>query len=272
MALANLLNLFDDVATVLDDVAVLTKKASMKTVGLMGDDLAVNSEQMIGLTASEEFPVVWKIFLGSLLNKVILIPVIFLLTSYFYPGLQLVLVLGGLFLCFEGGEKVKDKIFRKVESAKPIVDVDTRVSGAVKTDFILSIEILAIAASTMSGEDVLTTLISLSIVALLVSVAIYGVVLFIIKLDDMGLALIKSSKTKSAQAVGRALIAAAPKIMKLLGIVGTIATFLVGGEILLHTFHLTAGLNQSLESLVFGLFTGGVLVAGHSFFAKISAR
>ena len=199
MAIANLLNLFDDIATVMDDVAILTKKASAKTVGLMGDDLAVNSEQMIGLSAKQEFPVVWKIFLGSLVNKIILIPIIFLLTTYLPIGLKIVLVLGGLFLCFEGAEKVVEKINSKFKkdtlvSKKKSISVDDRIKGAVKTDFILSIEILAIAASTMGGEAVMTTLISLSIVGLVVSAANYRIVLLIIKLDEMGLALVKNNE------------------------------------------------------------------------------
>ena len=277
MAIANLLNLFDDIATVMDDVAILTKKASAKTVGLMGDDLAVNSEQMIGLSAKQEFPVVWKIFLGSLVNKIILIPIIFLLTTYLPIGLKIVLVLGGLFLCFEGAEKVVEKINSKFKkdtlvSKKKSISVDDRIKGAVKTDFILSIEILAIAASTMGGEAVMTTLISLSIVGLVVSAAIYGIVLLIIKLDDMGLALVKNNETGILNRLGNSLIHASPKIMKLLGFIGTVATFLVGGEILLHNFHLTLGLNKSLESLLFGILIGFILVSPLEIYHLVSEK
>ena len=197
MAIANLLNLFDDVATIMDDVAVLTKKASAKTAALMGDDLAVNSEQMIGLTATQEFPVVSKIFLGALVNNYFNSDRFRLLNS-FPIGLTIVLILGGLFLCFEGAEKVVEKLSsffgksKHSENKKKDISIDERIKGAVRTDFILSIEILAIAASTMTNSDTLTTLISLSVVGVLVTVIIYGVVLLIIKLDDMGLALVKT--------------------------------------------------------------------------------
>ena len=267
MAIANLLNLFDDVATIMDDVAVLTKKASAKTAALMGDDLAVNSEQMIGLTATQEFPVVSKIFLGALINKAILIPIVFALTKFLPIGLTIVLILGGLFLCFEGAEKVVEKlssIFGKSkhsENKKKDISIDERIKDAVRTDFILSIEILAIAASTMTNSDTLTTLISLSVVGVLVTVIIYGVVLLIIKLDDMGLALVKKHPSGILNSFGNKLITASPKIMKLLGIIGTIATFLVGGDILRHAFHLDFGFNQTLQSLIFAVCVGFILVA-----------
>ena len=217
MAIANLLNLFDDVATIMDDVAVLTKKASAKTAALMGDDLAVNSEQMIGLTATQEFPVVSKIFLGALINKAILIPIVFALTKFLPIGLTIVLILGGLFLCFEGAEKVVEKlssIFGKSkhsENKKKDISIDERIKDAVRTDFILSIEILAIAASTMTNSDTLTTLISLSVVGVLVTVIIYGVVLLIIKLDDMGLALVKKHPSGILNSFGNKLITASRK-------------------------------------------------------------
>ena len=259
MALANLMNLFDDIAAVMDDVAILTKKASAKTIGLMGDDLAVNSEQMIGLSAKDEFPVVWKIFLGSLLNKVILVPFIFGLTKYLPLGLRTVLVLGGLFLCFEGAEKIFEKLFQKNhQSHKTNSDfgIEERIKGAIKTDFILSIEILAIAASTMLNEATLTTITSLLVVGFVASLAIYGIVLCIIKLDDLGLALVKNHDALPLNFIGRKLISASPKIMKALSLVGTAATFLVGGEIIAHNFHLTLGYNTIIESLICGLVTG----------------
>ena len=262
MGISNFLNLFDDVATILDDIAVLTKKASAKTVGLMGDDLAVNSEQMIGLTAEQEFPIVWKIFLGALLNKIILIPFIFALTRFFPSALAALLVVGGLYLCFEGSEKVYEKIFEKKRLPRNKISksLEDRVKSAVKTDFILSIEILAIAASTMGSSKALTSLLSLILVGLFATIIIYGSVLVIIKLDDLGLFLVKKYRSSFLNTIGTWLIKLSPKIVKALGQIGTLAFFLVGGEILTHAFHMDIGFNKYIESILIALIAGFSLV------------
>ncbi|MDB2447503.1 DUF808 domain-containing protein [bacterium] len=262
MAAGNLLALFDDIASVLDDVALMTKKASVKTVGLMGDDLAVNSEQMIGLTASQELPVVKKIFWGAFLNKIILIPVVLGLSFYLPLVLTGTLLIGGLYLCYEGFEKVEEKLFHKKPdptTQEVPISLDDRVEGAVKTDFILSAEILAIAASSMIGSSLLVTLLSLGVISVAVNILIYGSVLIIIKLDDLGLYIVKKSTNKVLQKLGSALISSSPYIMKCLGIIGTVATFLVGGGIFLHTFHLTLGFNSVLENLVSGVVLGTIV-------------
>ena len=258
MPSSNLLSLFDDIAAMMDDVAVMTKKATTKTVGLIGDDLAVNSEQMIGLNASQELPVVMKIFWGALINKVILIPVVLLLSAFIPVVLKVLLFFGGLYLCFEGFSKINEKLFhRKIHKThvRETVDIDKRVKGAIKTDFILSAEILAIAASTMIGQETLPILMSLIIIAVGVNIIIYGSVLAIIKIDDLGIYMLNIKK-KSLRAIGNFLILASPVIMKLLGVIGTIATLLVGGGIILHTFHLKFGLPELLEQLIFGFTVG----------------
>lgn len=267
----NLLALFDDVAAMMDDVAVMTKKATSKTLGLIGDDLAVNSEQMIGLKSTEEFKVVFKIFWGALLNKAVLIPIILWLTYSQPQILKWVLFIGGLYLCYEGFEKVEEKLLKKIFNKKAHIDkkksatvvpkqsLDKRIKGAIKTDFILSAEILAIAASTLTGEPLWPMVITLTLLAIGVNLVIYGTVLIIIRLDDLGLTLLAKNYNFALNKLGRGLIASSPKIMKCLGFIGTVATLLVGGGIFQHTFHLTMGLNSILENFIFGLGVGFIV-------------
>lgn len=280
MPAANLLSLFDDIATLMDDVALMTKKASSKTIGLMGDDLAVNSEQMVGLTAKDELPVVLKIFWGGLLNKLILIPLVLLLTTFLPVVLQGFLVIGGVYLCYEAFEKVEQKIVSLFIKEKKItpniknsnVSVEERVKGAVKTDFILSAEILAIAASSMIGSELLPSVISLFVLAVLVNLVIYGSVLIIIKLDDLGLIVLSRNFSKFTNSIGKSLISISPYIMKSLGIIGTIAAFMVGGGIIQHTFHLYFGFNGMAENLVTGVILGLISFTAGYFFKKILNR
>ena len=271
MLLDDIAALLDDVAVmtkvaarksvvIADDVGVMTKVAMQKTAGVLGDDLALNAEQVAGVKSDRELPVVWAVAKGSLLNKVVLVPA-FLLISAFVPWLITpLLMLGGAFLCFEGVEKILHSLQKRraashlvedFEQAKaqglaqssvkaanemgvdPVAYEKQKVSGAIRTDFILSAEILAIALSTIAQEPLSKQIIVLVVVALAITVFVYGLVACIVRLDDMGNALMQKSST-ALQALGRGLIAMTPWLMKVLSIVGTVAMFLVGGSLLVH--------------------------------------
>ncbi|MFT0633990.1 DUF808 domain-containing protein [Pseudomonas sihuiensis] len=247
MAGSSLLALIDDISTVLDDVATMTKIAARKTAGVLGDDLALNAQQVTGVRADRELPVVWAVAKGSLLNKAILVPAA-LLISAVAPWLVVpLLMLGGLFLCYEGAEKLLHKLLHKHEDdeqqahleaiADPAVDLVAferdKIRGAVRTDFILSAEIIAITLGTVATASFLNQVLVLSGIALLMTVGVYGLVAGIVKLDDAGLYL--SQRTSAfAQACGRGILRLAPWLMKALSVIGTAAMFMVGGGILSH--------------------------------------
>lgn len=245
MAGASLLTLLDDIATVLDDVALMSKVAAKKTAGVLGDDLALNAQQVSGVAAEREIPVVWSVAKGSFRNKLILVPAA-LLISAFVPWLIMpLLVLGGLFLCFEGAEKIIEKLLHNKETRAPSVEpVDQmpiedyekkKIAGAVRTDFILSAEIIVIALGTVQGQSTLTQVMVVSLIAFAMTIGVYGLVAGIVKLDDLGFYLEKRSQGQGVMSsVGRMLIAFAPKLMKILAVVGTAAMFLVGGGIVVH--------------------------------------
>jgi predicted DNA repair protein MutK len=257
MAGASLLTLLDDIAMLLDDVAVLSKVAAKKTAGVLGDDLAVNAEQLSGgIRADRELPVVWAVFKGSMLNKAILVPIALLL-SYFLPTLIMpLLMLGGAYLCYEGFEKVWHNFTDKaaVEEHKealrkaledPSINVEefekNKIKGAIRTDFILSAEIIIIALGTIADKDITTQISVLTFVAILMTVGVYGLVAGIVKIDDGGLALIKDKSTsfwgKIKRGLGKFMIGFAPKLMKFLAVAGTIAMWLVGGSLITHGVH-----------------------------------
>ncbi|TYK66298.1 DUF808 domain-containing protein [Colwellia echini] len=254
MAGASLLTLLDDIAMLLDDIAVLSKVAAKKTAGVLGDDLAVNAEQLSGsLKADRELPVVWAVFKGSMLNKAILVPIALLL-SYFLPIMIMpLLMIGGAYLCYEGFEKVwhafAHKAEKKLEHEKHVealqdenVDIAVyekdKIKGAIRTDFILSAEIIIIALGTVSEQPITTQISVLVFIAILMTVGVYGLVAGIVKIDDGGLLLIKDKSVnilgKAKRALGYAMIAFAPKLMKFLAIAGTIAMWLVGGSLITH--------------------------------------
>lgn len=249
MAGASLLALLDDIATVLDDVAVMTKVAAKKTAGVLGDDLALNAEQVSGVRAERELPVVWAVAKGSMLNKLILVPAA-LAISAFIPWLVTpLLMLGGLFLCYEGVEKLAHKFLHDAAEddahharqlaavANESVDLAAfeadKIKGAIRTDFVLSAEIIVIALGTVNGQPFMTQLAVLSAVAVLITVAVYGLVAGIVKMDDVGLHLLGKTSV-FWQFVGRGLLLAAPRLMKALAVIGTAAMFMVGGGILTH--------------------------------------
>ena len=245
---ASLFLLLDDIATVLDDVSVLTKVAAKKTAGVLGDDLALNAQQVTGVKADRELPVVWAVAKGSLVNKAILVPAALAIGTWLPWLITPLLMVGGAFLCFEGVEKLVHKFLHKQEhaaelerhaqamvegGADPATMEKDKVKGAVRTDFILSAEIIVITLGAVGGQPFTTQLTVLVTIAVLMTLGVYGLVAGIVKLDDLGLYL--SRKAGSAtQAIGRGILRMAPWLMKALSVVGTAAMFLVGGGILVH--------------------------------------
>ncbi len=253
MAAAGLLALLDDIATLLDDVALLSKVAAKKTAGVLGDDLALNAEQVSGVRAERELPVVWAVFKGSAINKVVLVPVALLLSAFLPQVITPLLMLGGAFLCYEGFEKVAHKFLHAKESQaetdqlqsvihNPGINLaefeKTKIKGAIRTDFILSAEIVVIALGAVQSADMVTQATTLAIVAALIAIGVYGVVAGIVKLDDAGLYLLRlpgdTLAARGKRLFGHALLRSCPWLMKTLSILGTVAMFLVGGGILLH--------------------------------------
>lgn len=243
MAAGSLLTLLDDIATLLDDVALATKK----TAGVLGDDLALNAQQVTGVSADRELPVVWAVAKGSLLNKAILVPAALLISAFAPWAILPLLMIGGAFLCFEGFEKIAHKWLhkegadeheqRKQATTDASVDMvafeKERIKGAIRTDFILSAEIIVLALGVVAARPFMDQVGVLVIVAVLITVGVYGLVAGIVKLDDLGLYL-KKSASSFAQKLGAGLLWLAPVLMKLLSILGTAAMFMVGGGILVH--------------------------------------
>jgi uncharacterized protein len=289
---SSLLALLDDVATILDDVSVMTKVAAKKTAGVLGDDLALNAEQVAGVKAERELPVVWAVAKGSMLNKAILVPAALAISAFAPWAVTPLLMLGGAFLCYEGFEKLAHRFLHsreedaahKVELASALVDPGAdlvalekdKIKGAVRTDFVLSAEIIAITLGTVANQPLATQFAVLAGIAVIMTVGVYGFVAGIVKLDDGGLALSRRNDAFS-KALGRAILASAPVLMKLLTIVGTAAMFLVGGGILTHgvppVHHAievvaavagtVAGIGVVLEAIVPTLLDGMVgIVAG----------
>lgn len=280
MALGSLLALFDDIATTLDDVSVMTQITAKKTAGLLGDDLALNAEQVTGVAAERELPVVWAVAKGSLINKVILVPVA-LLISYFIPWLITpLLMIGGAFLCFEGFEKVlhyffhhtadqahKQNLHRAVKHPKMdlLAFEKEKVKGAIRTDFILSAEIIVVALGSVSDATFTQQILVVSGIAILMTIGVYGLVAGIVKLDDVGIHLMQKSGLhiwhQLLRAIGHYLLRFAPFLMRLLTIVGTAAMFLVGGGIIHHGLPWLHHINERLiqyfqgESIIATIFS-----------------
>ena len=267
MAAANLLALIDDIASVLDDVALLTKVAAKKTAGVLGDDLALNAQQVAGVKADRELPVVWAVAKGSFLNKAILVPSALAISAFAPWAVTPLLMIGGAFLCYEGFEKLAHRFLRGKDEdaarrtelvsalADPAVDVvafeKEKIKGAVRTDFVLSAEIIAITLGTVSASPFITQVVVLCGIAVVMTVGVYGFVAGIVKLDDGGLHLSRkagsSAWARFQRAVGFGILKAAPFLMKGLSIVGTAAMFLVGGGILMHGL---PALQRGIEALV----------------------
>ena len=249
MAGASLLALLDDIASVLDDVAAMTKVAAKKTAGVLGDDLALNAQQVSGVRAERELPVVWAVAVGSLKNKLILVPAALAISALIPWAVTPLLMLGGLYLCFEGVEKLAHKWLHggaeaaaehaaeMAALADETVDLAAfeadKIKGAIRTDFALSAEIIVIALCTVADQDFPTQVAVLAGIGLIMTVGVYGIVAAIVKMDDLG-AYLLLKPGRAARLVGQALLAAAPRLMKALTVIGTVAMFMVGGGILTH--------------------------------------
>jgi predicted DNA repair protein MutK len=272
MAGASLLALIDDIAAVLDDVALMTKVAAKKTAGVVGDDLALNAQQVAGVRAERELPVVWAVAVGSLKNKLILVPAALAISSVIPWAVMPLLMVGGLYLCFEGVEKVAhhwlhsngDEAALNAEQRVTLVDdgVDLltleaeKIKGAIRTDFVLSAEIVVIALGTVADKSFTTQIAVLSGIGLIMTVGVYGIVAGIVKIDDLGLHLLTRTSTP-VRAIGKVLLFAAPRLMKVLTVIGTAAMFLVGGGILTHAI---PPLHHLLDDAA--VLTGSVPAAG----------
>lgn len=292
---SSLLALIDDIATVLDDVSVMTKVAAKKTAGVLGDDLALNAQQVTGVKADRELPVVWAVAKGSFRNKAILVPAALLISAFIPWAITPLLMLGGAFLCYEGFEKLAHRFLHHDDArehaetvkalADPSVDIvafeKRKISGAVRTDFILSAEIIAITLGTVAAATFTQQVLVLVGIAIVMTVGVYGLVAAIVKLDDLGLALSRKS-SGAASAFGRGILVVAPWLMKALSVVGTAAMFMVGGGILTHgigavhhfiesSAHdalglpyvgvVLGGLLPTLLDAAFGILAGGVVLA-----------
>lgn len=248
MAGSSLLTLLDDIATLLDDISMMGKLAAKKTAGVLGDDLSLNAQQVTGVRANRELPVVWSVAKGSLVNKVILVPLALLISAFIPWAITPLLMIGGAFLCFEGVEKVlhtlesrkqkedpaeRQRRLEALAAQDPLAFEKDKIKGAVRTDFILSAEIVAITLGIVAEAPLLNQVLVLSGIALVVTIGVYGLVGLIVKLDDMGYWLAEKTSVL-AQALGKGLLVVAPWLMKSLSVIGTLAMFLVGGGIVVH--------------------------------------
>lgn len=301
MAGSSLLTLLDDIATLLDDISMMGKLAAKKTAGVLGDDLSLNAQQVSGVRANRELPVVWSVAKGSMLNKVILVPLALLISAFIPWAVTPLLMIGGAYLCFEGVEKVVHTLHERKHKGddtarqqrlEAIAQQDPgsyerdKVKGAIRTDFILSAEIVAITLGIVADAPLLNQVLILSCIAVLVTVGVYGLVGVIVKLDDMGYWLAEKSSAL-AQAVGKGLLVVAPWLMKILSVVGTLAMFLVGGGIVVHgvgpLHHAIEGfavqqaswiamLLPTLANLVLGFILGAVVLAVVNGVARLRQR
>lgn len=270
--------IFDDIAALMDDVAVASKIATRKTAGILGDDLAVNAEKATGFLSSRELPVLWAITKGSLINKIIIVPVALLLNIFFPVAITVILILGGFYLAYEGVEKIIEYLFHRAKTGKEVIkeaetehpDVENaesvKIKSAVTTDFILSVEIVIIALGTVLDRSLTVQILTVSVVALLATVGVYGIVALIVRMDDAGYALIKRSNGQGAIAnLGKVLVKALPVVIKFLSIIGTIALILVSGGIFVHNIdyfhHFLPNIPSIVKEVLIGLLAGLIVVA-----------
>lgn len=278
MAGTSLLALIDDIASILDDVAAMSKVAAKKTASVLGDDLALNAQQVSGVKADRELPIVWSVAKGSLINKAILVPLALLISAFASWAITPLLMIGGAYLCYEGFEKVAHKLLhgkevkheqvdtsREVKSAADIAKMEKeKIKGAVRTDFILSAEIIVISLGTVAAAPFMSQVTVMVLIAIAMTLGVYGLVGLIVKIDDAGLYLSKlsgeSSLMNGVRAFGKMVVNAAPLLMKTLSVVGTIAMFLVGGSIISHGLpfmhSLIEVLNHGHQGFVSTLITG----------------
>ncbi len=281
---ASFFALFDDIVLLMDDVASMTKVATKKTAGLLGDDLAVNAEKSSGFLTNRELPVLWKITKGAFLNKVMILPVAFLLNAYAPLVVQGILILGGIYLAYEGVEKIYHYLFhrkgktvavvkKKLESENSKELEQEKVKSAIFVDFILSIEIIIIALSTVTEAEMRVQIIVVTLIAILATVGVYGVVALIVRMDDLGFQLIKESENKYGRYLGKALVAGLPWVIRILTLVGTIALLLVSGGIFKHNIpwlhHLAEIIPSIAADMILGIIVGVLAVAAMKLFTKL---
>ncbi len=309
MAGSSLLILIDDITLLLDDVAAMSKVAAKKTAGVLGDDLALNAQQVSGIRAERELPVVWGVAKGSFKNKLILVPAALALSAFAPWSITPILMVGGAYLCYEGFEKISHPFLHAKEEEEhqhelleafhnPDVDLEAfekeKIEGAIRTDFILSAEIIAIALGTVADKDLMTQTLVVSGIAIAITIGVYGIVAAIVKMDDAGLYLLQNApegkKGTFHRTLGQGLLSFAPKLMKILTVVGTAAMFLVGGSILLHgipdAHHVVEGAAAAAETLplaggamawvtpvlldgIFGVIAGGIVLGAVAVISKI---
>ena len=278
--------LLDDIAAIMDDVAVMSKVAAKKTAGILGDDLAVNAEKASGFMSSRELPVLWAIAKGSLINKVIILPIAFLLSAFVPGAVIVILVLGGLYLAYEGAEKIYEYFFPHAHKKTDISEQEwteeqiltfekEKIKSAIVTDFILSVEIVIIALGTVIGQPILSQIMVVSIIAVIATVGVYGIVALIVRMDEAGLKLIKvnSNEGSFTYKLGNILVQALPKVIKSLSVIGTIALLLVAGGIFVHNIdflhHVLPQVPAIITEFIIGLALGLLALAVVTVFKKL---
>jgi predicted DNA repair protein MutK len=274
--------LLDDIATLMDDVAVMSKVAAKKTAGILGDDLAVNAEKASGFVSDRELPVLWAITKGSLLNKAIILPVAFLLSAFLPVAVTIILVIGGLYLAYEGAEKIYEYIVPHAPETSEKMDEDIteeqvlalekqKIKSAITTDFILSVEIVIIALGTVVQENLTTQILVVSVIALIATVGVYGIVALVVRMDEFGYKLIALNDRKDSfsDKVGLLLVNALPHLIRAMGFIGTIALMLVSGGIFAHNIEFFHHLLESWPDIVKEFLIG--LVIGAIVFLVVSA-
>lgn len=278
--------LLDDIAAIMDDVAVMSKIAAKKTAGILGDDLAVNAEKASGFISSREIPVLWAIAKGSFLNKLIILPIAFLLSAFLPLAIIIILILGGLYLAYEGAEKIYEYFFPHEHVSTEIIVQDfteseilalekDKIKSAIVTDFILSVEIVIIALGTVIGKPITNQIAVVSLIAILATVGVYGIVALIVRMDELGLKLIglSSKENSMSKTIGNILVQALPKVIKSLAVIGTIALILVAGGIFVHNIdflhHLFPEWPSIVKEFVFGLIIGLLVLGMVNLFKKI---
>lgn len=278
----------DDIATLMDDMATMSKVAAKKTAGILGDDLAVNAEKASGFASAREIPVLWAITKGSFLNKLIILPLAFLLSAFLPWAITVILLLGGIYLSFEGAEKIYEfmvpheppevtQVKKATGRAEILALEKERVKAAIFTDFILSIEIIIIALGTVVGEPLLEQIIVVSVIAIIATVGVYGIVALIVRMDEAGYKLIARSKKEKSfgMSLGKFLVKALPQVIRGLSVIGTIALILVSGGIFVHNLdffhHLLPSWPSLLLEIVVGLAVGFISLGVVGLFLKIKA-
>lgn len=281
--------LLDDIAAIMDDVAVMSKIAAKKTAGILGDDLAVNAEKASGFISSRELPVLWAIAKGSFLNKVIILPIAFLLSAFLPIAVIVILVLGGLYLAYEGAEKIYEFFFPHAHlkpeiSLEPLTEAQIlafekeKIKSAIVTDFILSVEIVIIALGTVIGKPISSQIVVVSFIAIIATIGVYGIVALIVRMDEVGLKLMQvSSKENSfTKTIGNLMVQALPKVIKSLSVIGTIALLLVAGGIFVHNIdflhHILPQIPSIITEFIIGLVIGLLVLGIVNVFKKIFSK